>query len=223
MAKIIAVANSKGGVGKTTIARNIALACHVNELNTLALDCDPQKSLEKFFSARAERLDCIELDCDVKTEAVGLKRDILHRAEKYERVIVDVGGRDSVAMRQVLMAADVVIIPTTTGQESTDALEQMIDAFEDAKGVNEELLAFILVNMAPSDTHDTTARITAEGLANLYEGKAAVLDTRIKHRKAWLQSGYDGLAIWEVPSKGENKASAEFEALVNELAEKEVL
>lgn len=223
MAKIIAVANSKGGVGKTTICRNIALACHINQQKTLALDCDTQKSLEKFFLTRAERLDTIELDCDVKTEANGLRREILHRSEKYDRVIVDVGGRDSVAMRQVLMAADVVIVPTTTSQESTDALEQMIDAIEDARGVNEGLRAFILVNKVPADAHDTTGSVTAEGLAVLYEGKAIVLNTHIKHRKAWLQSGFDGHAIWEVPSKGESKAAAEFEALITELISQEVL
>jgi chromosome partitioning protein len=223
MAHVLAVANSKGGVGKTTLARNIALTCYINGEKTLALDCDPQKSLEKFFSTRAERLDTIELDCDVKTEATGLKRDILHRSEKYDRVIVDVGGRDSVAMRQVLLAAEVVIIPTTTGQESTDALEQMIEAVEDARGVNEDLQAFILVNLCPSDLHDTTATITAEGLAKLYEGKAVVLDTRIKHRKAWLQSGYEGNAIWEMANKGENKAAGEFESLIKELVNKGVL
>lgn len=223
MVKIIAVANSKGGVGKTTVCRNIALACYVNDEKTLALDCDPQKSLEKFFSIRAERLDAIELNCDVKTEATGLRRDILHRSENYDRVIVDVGGRDSAAMRQVLMAADVVIIPTTTGQESTDALEQMIEAVDDAKGVNENLRAYILINMAPSDPHDSTAKITSEGLTEIYEGRAEVFNTRLKHRKAWLQSGYDGLAIWEVPSKGENKAAGEFDSLIKEFVEKGIL
>lgn len=221
--KIIAVANSKGGVGKTTISRNIALACHINGDKTLALDCDPQKNLEQFFSRRAERLDAIELYCDVKTEATGLKRYILHRAAEYDRVIIDVGGRDSAAMRQVLMAAEAVIIPTTTGQESTDALEQMIDAVEDARGVNENLQAYILINLAPSDPHDTTASVTMEGLAAVYEGKAIVCNSKLKHRKAWLQSGYDGLAIWEVPVKGENKASIEFEKLIKEFAQKEIL
>jgi len=223
MPKIIAVANSKGGVGKTTIARNLALVCQANSLKTLALDCDPQKSLESFFSARAERLDRIDLDCDVKTEATGLKRDILHRAQGYDRVIVDVGGRDSMTMRQVLLAADNVLIPTTTGQESTDALAYMIQAVDEAKSINESLQAFILVNLAPSDPHDSTAPATAAGLAELYEGQAVVLDSRIKHRKAWLQSGYDGFAVWEVPSKGENKASTEFQILIDELIEKGVL
>lgn len=220
---IIAIANSKGGVGKTTIARNIALACHINGQKTLALDCDPQKSLEKFLAARAERLDKIEFQCDVKTEATGLKRDILHRAENYDYVIVDVGGRDSVAMRQVLLAADVVIVPTTTGQEATDALEQMIENIEDARGINENLRTFILINMVPGDAHDKTGSITADGLDELYGGKAVVLDTRLKHRKAWLQSGYDGYAIWELLSKTESKAAVEFNALIAELTDKEII
>lgn len=223
MSKIIAVANSKGGVGKTTIARNLALVCQANGLKTLALDCDPQKSLESFFSARAERLDRIDIDCDVKTEATGLKRDILHRAKGYDRVIVDVGGRDSLAMRQVLLAADVALIPTTTGQESTDALEHMIQALDDVRGVNEELKAYILINLAPSDPHDSTAPATAEGLAELYEGQAEVLENRIKHRKAWLQSGFEGHAIWEMSSRPEDKATLEFQKVVEELLEKEAL
>ena len=223
MAKIIAISNTKGGVSKSTLARNFAIACHINGEKILAIDCDPQKSLEKFLAARFERLDHIEFDYEIKNEATGLKRYILHRAEGFDRVIIDIGGRDTVAMRQVLMAADAVIIPLNTSQECTDALEQMIEAVEDARGVNEEMQVFLLISMAPNDPHDTTANITVAGLEELYGDVATVLGTRIKHRKAWLQSGYDGYAIWEVNIKGENKAATEFEALIAELVKKGVL
>ncbi len=45
--KVIAVANQKGGVGKTTITRELSACCALRGYNVLAIDCDSQGSLTK--------------------------------------------------------------------------------------------------------------------------------------------------------------------------------
>jgi chromosome partitioning protein len=43
--KTIAIANQKGGVGKTTVTREISACCALRGFQTLAIDCDPQGNL----------------------------------------------------------------------------------------------------------------------------------------------------------------------------------
>lgn len=45
MGKIIAVANQKGGVGKTTVCRELSACCALRGFQTLVIDCDPQGNL----------------------------------------------------------------------------------------------------------------------------------------------------------------------------------
>lgn len=53
--KTFAIANQKGGVGKTTVARNQAFYSIERELRTLCVDLDPQKNFSKTLRAFRER------------------------------------------------------------------------------------------------------------------------------------------------------------------------
>lgn len=57
MAKVIALANQKGGVGKTTSTINLAYALVHKGQHVLAIDADPQASLTMYFDYNPDELE----------------------------------------------------------------------------------------------------------------------------------------------------------------------
>ena len=86
--KIIVVANSKGGAGKTTIATNLAVECSRAGKSVFLIDADEQGSSIGFRGLRKT--------ADIK--AMAITAPTLHEDLKdfdFDYIVVDVGGKDT--------------------------------------------------------------------------------------------------------------------------------
>jgi len=208
---IITVGNIKGGVGKSTIACNLAVMLAAQ--GTVAvIDGDKQGSSAEFTEARNAATNGAGYTCvrpvgtEVRAQAKGL-------AETFDFVVVDAGGQDNPALRAALTIADVVLIPVPPKSFEAWSLEVMADLVTEVREtVNEGLKAYAFVNMgfAQGKDNDFARAMIAEDYPSL-----TALPSMICHRKAFSNGAGQGLAVTEVQPK-DTKAISEFLAVMED-------
>ncbi len=204
---ILTVGNTKGGVGKTTIAVNLAVvAANDNKQRVLLIDTDPQGSSIAF---RAER----EKD-DIK--AISLVSDKLHKdigsfTESFDFVIIDAGGRDNAIFRSAVAACDIFLLPVLPSQFDVWAAEDAIQVFKDIQPFN-HMKGRMLLNMVRPNTK---VSVEAEEALKEYSADLPLLNVWLHNRVAYKVSISEGQGVIEAEAKG--KAALEIVELYREL------
>jgi chromosome partitioning protein len=171
LARVIAIANQKGGVGKTTTAVNLGASLAASEQRTLIIDCDPQANT---------------------TSALGFPKDPARRTlyqaiilgEPIERITIDaqVEGLDLVPSDKNLVGASVELV----------SMEDREYRLKEAIRTIREKYSYVLIDCPPSldlltlnalaAADSVLVPIQCEYLA--LEGVSELLDTLMRLRRA---------------------------------------
>lgn len=209
-----AIANSKGGVGKSTIAVQIACEKARQGRDVLVINGDRQKSSELAMLNRAQSDDFPPITC-VRYEH-GPELLAAHRAMKgkYDDIVIDVGGRDSSAMRAALAVCDVALVPFAPGSFEVWALEEMDELLRNALSTRDPFPIYALLNLAEAKAQsaDNADAMSALDEYPVYQQLPFVM----VRRKPFASAAGQGLSVHEVRPKNP-KACHELDKLMQVL------
>lgn len=210
MPQVLAIANQKGGVGKSTLAANLAVLAADTGRRVLLIDADPQASATDFAGAREQEAPTFH--------TAQLVRPVLHQEVPrlgggYDLVLIDVGGRDTKTFRSALLAADTILIPLGPSAADVWATEDVFNILDEL-AVSAEFEALAVFTRAVAGTR--VAREASDHVREqLAERSVRLLETVIHSRVAWPEAFGEGLAVTEHEPRG--AAARELRELAAEL------
>ena len=194
--RVVTLAATKGGVGKTTLASAIAVRAAQDGGKVALLDTDPQCSLMRWWELRGEPQNPKIMEIDASLEALGLLM-----AEGWDWVIIDTPPALYDRIESAIFCADVVLIPTRASAIDIEAVDDVVELCTE----HEKRFAFVLNAVSPS-----WGKLTDTAAAYL-KNHGPVLSDRVSLRKAYVSAMTVGKSGAEIDRDG--KAREEINAL----------
>jgi chromosome partitioning protein len=202
---IISIQNQKGGVGKTTLAIQLAFGLS-GKHRVLLVDADPQGSARDWAASRKDALpfDLVAMDRPL------LHRDLPSIARDYHYVFIDGPPRISEIVRSAILASDFALIPIQPSPYDVWAAQETVKLIREASLFKEKLKSSFVINRKIVNT--IIGRDITEALKG-YE--MPVLETTVAQRVIFAESAARGKTVLELEPQG--PAAMEIKNVLKEL------
>lgn len=213
---IISVTNLKGGVGKSTLAQNLAVFLARKGRNLCIADTDlEQQTSVKWGSVRSGIEDGSVPEIPVfLINPDTISDQILNKlGKKYDLVIIDGTPALTELTTRIIIMSDVVITPILASATDVWALETFLKRYEEARITKEamggKVELYVLLNKYNERTN--LDREIGEAIGEM---GVNLLSTKISTRVAYKEATVQGLGIMELKDKN---AQLEIESLATEI------
>lgn len=211
MGKVICIAHQKGGVGKSTIAANLAVEFS-KYTPTKIIDLDYQQSLTFFNQVRTHN-NLEPLDIITPTPTVSTIANVIRHTD--ELIIIDSGGFDANLNRLAIALADLVITPIAISYVDIRGLQtfkQIIASINEK--LDEKVNVYVLLNNI-NPTAVNPVEEFKEYILNNHKDYFNVFETVIRKRADFVKCFEEGKSVIEMDIN--SKAANEMKNLLNEI------
>ena len=206
---IIGITNLKGGVGKSTLSQNLAVALVHKGYSVCILDTDiEQRSTTKWASIRDGRDDETPHIPVSSIEGDQVAKMSEHSAKLYDFVLIDGSPQLSKTATKTLLISDIVLVPVTPSGLDIWSFENFFLRLEEVRTVKPSLNAYAVLNRYKGNNLDKEVIEVVENFG------ISVLEAKMGDRIAYREAPIAGLGVVEYKDP---KAQNEIQNLVTEI------